>query len=210
MMRARLRAHTLLSPVPSQSHQRGKPATRRTLLSRRDTIPSGEHARASACAADAAAVIFAARLAPDATIALYAAKGSELDAARIDAWARGAGIAIAYPRVVADQRLLAFHLAAPDDLVATRLGLREPRADAPIVELADIDAFVVPGLAFDRGGGRIGWGRGHYDATLAAAPHALALALAFELQLVEHVPREPHDRLVDVIVTERATYWIAS
>ena len=141
-----------------------------------------------------------------AIVGLYAAKGSELDTSRIDAWARDAGIVVAYPRVVAEARLLAFHRATLAELAASRLGIPEPRGDAPAVALADVAAFVIPGLAFDRQGGRVGWGRGHYDATLAAAPHALAIGLAFELQLVDHVPRESHDRSVDVVVTVRATY----
>ncbi len=203
-------AHTLHWPVPSQSYKRSKPATRRTLLSRRDALAADEYATGSALAADAVAAILATRVADGGVVGLYAAKGSELDTSRIDAWARGAGVTIAYPRVVADTRLLDFHLATRDELATSRIGIPEPRLDAPEIALADIVAFVVPGVAFDRAGGRVGWGRGHYDATLAAAPRALAIGLAFELQLVERVPRESHDRSVDVVVTERATYWIGT
>ena len=67
-------------------------------------------------------------------------------------------------------------------------------------------AFVVPGLAFDRAGGRIGWGRGHYDATLAAAPNARRIGLAFECQLVAEVPHAPHDVRLHFVVTELDTY----
>jgi 5-formyltetrahydrofolate cyclo-ligase len=62
-------------------------------------------------------------------------------------------------------------------------------------------------VAFDRGGGRVGWGRGHYDATLAAAaPGALRIGLGFECQLVERVPHDPHDALLHYVVTEAAVY----
>jgi 5-formyltetrahydrofolate cyclo-ligase len=97
-----------------------------------------------------------------------------------------------------------------DELAPTRFGLREPSADAQEVPVADIAAFVVPGLAFDRAGGRIGWGRGHYDATFAAAsPAALRVGLAYECQLIEHVAPEPHDVALHIIITEVATYVVA-
>ncbi|HEX5061643.1 MAG TPA: 5-formyltetrahydrofolate cyclo-ligase, partial [Kofleriaceae bacterium] len=74
-------------------------------------------------------------------------------------------------------------------------------------DLSEIAAVFVPGLAFDRAGGRIGWGRGYYDVTLAAAsPAALRIGLAFECQIIEHVPREPHDAALHYVVTEAAIY----
>ena len=77
------------------------------------------------------------------------------------------------------------------------------------VAVEEVAAFVVPGLAFDRAGGRVGWGRGHYDATLAAAsPGALRIGLAYECQLVEQVAREPHDAALHIIITEVATYTV--
>jgi 5-formyltetrahydrofolate cyclo-ligase len=62
---------------------------------------------------------------------------------------------------------------------------------------------LVPGVAFDARGRRLGRGRGHYDATLAGLPaSARRVGLAFELQIVSAVPQEPHDALLDTIVTE--------
>ena len=72
---------------------------------------------------------------------------------------------------------------------------------------ADVDLFLVPGLAFDLAGGRIGYGKGYYDRLLGAArPGAVFLALAFECQMVEHVPTSPRDVPVHLMVTERSTY----
>jgi len=141
-------------------------------------------------------------------VALYAAKGSEVETSRIDAHARARGARVVYPRMVDGQRALAFHEVTLDELVSSRLGLHEPHPGAPTVELSDIAAFVIPGLAFDRQGGRIGWGRGYYDATIARAPHALRIALAFECQVVERIPREAHDMAVHVIITEVGTYTV--
>lgn len=140
-------------------------------------------------------------------VALYAPKGTEVETSSLDALARGRGLRIAYPRIVAGDRRLAFHEIEPANLVLARFGLREPRPDAPSVDIASIAAFVIPGLAFDRDGGRVGWGRGYYDATLAvAAPSALRIGLAFECQLVERVPRDPHDAQLHYVVTETAVH----
>jgi 5-formyltetrahydrofolate cyclo-ligase len=150
------------------------------------------------------------RFAAGATVALYAAKGTEVETTAIDAALRAKGFVVVYPRVVDADRVLAFHVARADELVMTsRYALREPVATQPSVAVADIAAFFVPGVAFDREGGRLGWGRGHYDATLAAAkPDALRIGLAFECQVVERVEREAHDAPMHVIVTEVATHVV--
>jgi 5-formyltetrahydrofolate cyclo-ligase len=175
----------------------------------RDAMTAAERAAASAVICDAANALLA-RLRPGQLVTLYAAKGSEVDPARIDGFARAHALVVAYPRVQGHTRLLAFHAVAPEALAPARFGLSEPSADAPAVALGDVAAFVVPGLAFDRTGGRIGWGRGHYDATLAAAsPSALRIGLAYECQVVEEVTREPHDAALHFIITEVATHAVA-
>jgi len=196
-----------VSPSTGQG-PRGKHATRRSLLARRDALTERERAERSARIAATAHALLVDRVAPGATIALYAAKGSEVDPTALDATLRAAGFVVAYPRVVDDARELVFHAVSLDELVPARFGLREPRADAPVVPLAAIAAYVVPGLAFDRAGGRVGWGRGHYDATFAQAIAALRVGLAFECQLVERVPREAHDVLLQALVTEAAVYEV--
>lgn len=164
-------------------------------------------AAASLAICDAANALLAERLPPGAIVATYAAKGSEVETSRIDGFARAHGWVVAYPRVDGSARSLAFHAVSPEQLAPSRFGLREPSADAAAVAIDEITAFVVPGLAFDRSGGRIGWGRGHYDATFAAASDAaLRIGLAFECQLVEQVAREPHDVALHTIITEVTTY----
>ena len=153
--------------------------------------------------------LLASKLQPRDLLALYAAKGSEVETGLIDAAARRAGFRIVYPRVVEGDRVLAFHEVQRDELVSSRFALFEPRAEMQQVALGDIAAFVVPGLAFDRAGGRVGWGRGHYDATFAQARmDALRIGLAFECQLVDRVPREAHDAVVHFVITEAATYVV--
>jgi 5-formyltetrahydrofolate cyclo-ligase len=184
-----------------------KAQTRQTILARRDAMSAIARAAASAEIAQRTAALLS--LHRVATVALYAPKGSEVDTAALDAAIRTAGGSVVYPRVdhAHAARELAFHVVVPADLVPARFGLREPAPDARTqVALAGIDAFIVPGLAFDREGGRIGWGRGHYDATLSAVPSALRIGLGFECQLVATVPHEPHDVRLHFVVTELDTY----
>jgi len=166
-------------------------------------------ASASQTICDAAKALLAQRLSPGAVLAMYAAKGSEVDTSEIDGFARAQGWIVAYPRVSGGARSLTFHAVALDELAPSRFGLREPSADAAAVGVDEVTAFIVPGLAFDRSGGRIGWGRGHYDATFAkASPAAQRIGLAFECQLVEQVAREPHDVALHIIITEVATHLV--
>jgi 5-formyltetrahydrofolate cyclo-ligase len=87
-------------------------------------------------------------------------------------------------------------------------GVLEPRAGDRLLlaSLASSSAVVlVPGLAFDERGDRLGRGGGHYDRFLREARRhggLVAIAMAFELQVVAEVPREGHDEPVDLIVTE--------
>jgi hypothetical protein len=67
-----------------------------------------------------------------------------------------------------------------------------------------IDLAVVPGVSFDRRGHRIGYGMGYYDSLLGQT-RCKKIGLAYDLQIVEHVPNEPHDVAVDMIVTESET-----
>jgi 5-formyltetrahydrofolate cyclo-ligase len=98
---------------------------------------------------------------------------------------------------------LSFRLWQPGDvLVKGGFGVREPGPDAP--EVFPV-ALLVPLVAFDRSGGRIGYGKGHFDRAIAAleSKHpVLTIGLAYAVQEIEQVPVESHDRLLDVIITE--------
>jgi 5-formyltetrahydrofolate cyclo-ligase len=136
------------------------------------------------------------------TVALYAPLGAELDAGPITLAALARGAAVVFPRVVPGSRRLSFARCAPADLVRGPLGAAEPPPGAPEVALAEIGCVIVPGVAFSEDGLRLGRGGGYYDATLAAMPAATRIGVAFDLQLVPALPREPHDALLDLVVTE--------
>jgi 5-formyltetrahydrofolate cyclo-ligase len=187
-----------------------KPRLRGEARARRDAFDAASRA----AAADAiAARVDAEVLAPlpaGAVVCLYDAIGSEVPTRAIAARAVARGLALAYPRVVAGTLELALHRAAPEALVPGTWNILEPPPDAPALRPDQIAVVLLPGLAFDHRGARLGWGRGHYDATFAAAPDRLRVGLAFEAQLVEHLPTDPHDLFVHLIVTEAAVHRCAA
>jgi 5-formyltetrahydrofolate cyclo-ligase len=188
---------------------RSKRATRQTLRAIRDSLSREERAIATAAITRSANALIARRLNAGDVLAVYAAKGTEVDTTAIADEAIHRGITVVYPRVIGGERTLVFHAVAAADLAPGQFGLKEPREDAPVVPLDRIAAFVIPGLAFDREGGRTGWGMGHYDATLAQAPAALRIGLAFECQIIDRVPRDAHDVAMHHVITEVATYSVA-
>lgn len=85
-----------------------------------------------------------------------------------------------------------------------RFGIREPAGSCPTVPLNRLDLVLVPGLAFDVHGRRLGRGKGYYDRLLAAV-RGTSCGVAFDEQIVTDIPREPHDALVNCILTP--TRW---
>jgi 5-formyltetrahydrofolate cyclo-ligase len=111
-------------------------------------------------------------------------------------WPEGKRVAL--PRVAGDE--LSVHwVACREELVPGKFGILEPRADAPSAGRA-FDLILVPGMAFDRTGGRLGRGKGYYDRFLTSASGFVA-GVCFDDQLVSEVPREPHDARIDAVVT---------
>lgn len=96
--------------------------------------------------------------------------------------------------------------AVVEDLEAvreSRPGLREPGADAVVIAGGDLDLVLVPGLAFDRSGRRLGRGGGFYDRFLAGLPGETAtVGVCFGVQVVDAVPVDAHDVRVDWLLTE--------
>jgi 5-formyltetrahydrofolate cyclo-ligase len=138
-------------------------------------------------------------------IGIYAALPGEVETAGLlrELWARRKLVVL--PRLEAGGlRLCAFRKGEP--LRTGRLGLREPGPDSAAVAADRVDLFVVPGLYFDRAGGRLGRGRGYYDRLLASARRdAVRLGLCFSERLIPEVPVGPLDQPMDYVITERET-----
>jgi 5-formyltetrahydrofolate cyclo-ligase len=133
-------------------------------------------------------------------IGSYVAVGSELDPAPLEAILRLRGQRIALPVVSAADTPLrfAFHETV-DTLTAGPVGnIPQPLASA---QLAQPDALLVPLLAADARGCRLGQGAGFYDRTIAARKPIFTLGLAFDCQLVAHLDQAPWDEPLDAIMT---------
>lgn len=144
-----------------------------------------------------------------AAVMFYASFGSEVRTGALILDALAAGKAAAVPVCLPDGRLLPsliWHF--PEDLAPGRFGVPEPKSGClRPASPADFDLIVVPGVAFDRRGYRLGYGAGCYDRFLRETrPGAVFMGLAFELQLVDDVHPEPHDVAVHLIVTEERVY----
>jgi 5-formyltetrahydrofolate cyclo-ligase len=139
-----------------------------------------------------------------AIVSAYSAIGDEADPAPLLAMLRERGNAIALPRVVGKGKPLDFHLYEPGaKLVPGGFGLSEPSPDWP---KAEPDVLVVPLLAFDRHGYRVGYGAGFYDRTLArlrASKRVLAAGFCFAAQEFDEVPHDGNDERLDWVVTEK-------
>lgn len=133
--------------------------------------------------------------------------GLELDTWPLVAQLEAAGKTVWVPRSVPADRSLVLH-RWPCPLETRRFGLQEPVPAAPALAAAAVDATIgcalVLGLAFDRSGYRLGHGAGYFDRFLAGRVFP-AVGIGFDLQLVEELPREPHDVAMSVVVTPSAT-----
>jgi 5-formyltetrahydrofolate cyclo-ligase len=141
------------------------------------------------------------RLAPGLVVASYRPVGGEADPAPLEQAALSAGCRIALPHVTsraAPIRFLAINPAA--ELVPGPFGLANPASDAP--EVAP-DIVLVPLVAFDAAGHRLGQGAGHYDRALAALPHAWRLGVAWSVQQVDLLAADTWDVPLHAIATEQ-------
>ena len=140
------------------------------------------------------------------TIGGYIPIGDELDCRPALAVVAAMGVRVCLPVVGPRGERLRFRQWQPgENLVTGPLGTFHPSPDAPTV---DPDVLLVPVVAFDGRGHRLGRGGGYYDSTLAALRAertVLAIGLAFDIQEVLEVPAEPNDQPLDMVITERRT-----
>jgi len=186
---------------------RRKAELRALLLSRRRAAPDP----AAAARAVAERLLGDLPLPQDAVVSGYWPLGGELDPRPCLRRLAARGHRVALPRMQGERRPLDFHLWQEDDpLVAGGFRVMQPAAAAPRVAP---DVLLVPLLAFDRRGGRLGYGKGYYDRTLRALREEgaarLAIGLAFALQEVAQVPLTAADEPLDAVVTELALHRCA-
>lgn len=183
---------------PARSLAEEKKALRAASLARR----SAAHSLAAGEAA-AAHFLAAVPLPPNAVVSAYWPMGEELDPRPLMEALHAAGHGICLPVVVRRAAPLVFRAWTPETVLSPNVfGVSAPPPEAPVVRP---DALLVPLLAFDADGWRLGYGGGYYDRTLRelrAGGGALAVGFGYAAQEVEALPREPFDEPLDWIVTE--------
>jgi 5-formyltetrahydrofolate cyclo-ligase len=126
---------------------------------------------------------------------------NEVDVRPLDEAARASGKIVAYPRMSDEGMILA--VADPASLHERGHLFAEPDEAAPPLEIDDKVLVIVPALAVDPNGNRIGYGRGLYDRLLTAiSPPAFALAVAYDFQVVAEIPVTNGDRAVGAVFTD--------
>jgi 5-formyltetrahydrofolate cyclo-ligase len=189
----------------SSALKREKRAMRRRVLAARDAIAPHERRRRSIAATDRALGL--PEVAAARTVLLFWSFGSEIDTGPLIERLDRLGIRLALPRID-DGEIEALAYRPGDPLRATSFGAFEP-AEGRLLAAGDLDVIAVPGVAFDRAGGRVGYGGGFYDRFLPRTrADAVRVGLCFDVQVLPgdaRVPSGHADLPVHVVVTESET-----
>ena len=172
---------------------------RRLVLRRRDAVPEEDRRANSRSIAER--VLSLPEIQSARAVMAFWSFGSEVETAELIERLHGAGKQVVLPRVEGHD-VVAVLYEPGDPTAPASFGAMEP-IGAEIVHPTEIDVVIAPGLAFDRRGGRVGYGAGFYDRFLRSVrPDVRVIALAFGVQIVDEAPRDEGDRPVDLIVTE--------
>lgn len=181
----------------------GKPGLRGYARTRRAALMSPRGRSRELSAAVVAGIAGSEAFRAASTVLTYLAFGSEVD---LVALTTERGKRFAVPLTHAPDSHMTFHLLDGADLLTSRSGLREPLAAAPRVSLTEVDLVLVPGLAFDVSGSRLGYGKGFFDRFLAelatVSPGVPTLGVTLDALVLEALPVEPHDVRVSHLATE--------
>ena len=184
-----------------------KAALRDAVLRRRGALPEGE--RASLSSRIVAAVLDLPSYRLSTVVLAYASFGTELRTDELLRRVLDDGKTLLLPRVERGELGLYRVRYLERDLAPGTWGIREPIPDrCPAVDPEGADFALIPGVAFDRRGRRLGYGGGFYDRLISGVlPDGVPLVSgAFEVQVVDEVPVGPQDAPVDAVVTEGAIY----
>lgn len=187
-----------------QVRLRAKRELRKRMRALRATLPPNAVAERSA--ALVARVLAHEAWAPARAIALFHSMPDEVQTGALIEAARKKGKRVALPVVTEEQALTfraPYEVPGEPPLSLSAFGILEPTEAAPLVDPATLDLVVVPALAFDPRGHRIGYGRGYYDRTLPLASSATHVGVAFDFQLIAEVPERAGDVPVHWIITDR-------
>ena len=136
-------------------------------------------------------------------VGAYFALGSEVTTELLMERAKIVGKKIALPRVEED-KITFYEPSSMKSLIrGGRFGIMEP---PPYGHISDIDILVVPGIAFDKKGNRLGYGKGYYD-RLLSGKRTFSIGLAYSFQLLENLPYDRYDKRLDAIASEDGLHY---
>jgi 5-formyltetrahydrofolate cyclo-ligase len=183
-----------------------KRALRKVMRARREALDPAERLQASRAVGERLLSL------PELSVALavtgYASTRGEIDPSRALAAVAAGGAVVAYPRVSSERPRLRFHPVLDETALAVgTFGIFEPPAGSPEIALERLDVVLLPGLAFDEQGRRLGYGGGYYDelaARVRAQPgrRGLLVGVGFDFQLVARCPAGENDVAIDCVVTD--------
>jgi len=182
--------------APDRSAKR---ALRAEMRRRREALPGADRRAASARIEEL--VLSLPEVEGAGTVLLFSSFGSEVDTSAVADRLLAGGHRLLLP-YLGTGGMEAAEVKPGDSLIPTSYGPKEPPGRVP-VDPHEVDVVIAPGLAFDAGGRRLGYGRGHYDRYLARlSPKTPRIGIGFEVQLVERVPAGPGDERLDIVVTD--------
>jgi 5-formyltetrahydrofolate cyclo-ligase len=190
--------------------RRAKVLMRKRFRSHRAALPSSAIAARSEALCARLLVLTAIVSAKQVALFWPITRFNEVDLRGVDEALRKRAIAVAYPAIDSISGAMSFHLVPDTEaLRPCDLGFMAPPLTTPTANALDV--VVVPGLAFDSLGYRIGYGGGFYDRALPlVCPPATAVGVAFEFQLAADIPRDENDVAVDVVITDKRKMLIGS
>lgn len=181
-----------------------KNSIRTTLLQRRMLLRRAEIASGSAAAQKQLLSLPA--FEQTKTLALYSPIRNEVETANLLSVALAMGKQVCYPRVFGDE-LYFFQVGSLADLQGGRFGVCEPGPQSTEVDPGQIGLLLVPGVAFDRHGHRLGYGRGYFDRLLSdGCFNGLSVGFCYDFQIQEKLPVEEHDQKVVLLVSDKEIY----
>lgn len=134
------------------------------------------------------------------TLCVYLSKQDEVDTEEIVTHLLSVHKRVVVPKIAEDS--LTLHEIKPHDtLTINHYGIPEPTDRRSVIDPHTVDMYIVPGLAFDRNGNRLGRGKGYYDRLLQNIQVPI-VGLAFSCQIMQVIPHESHDKQVSILITE--------
>lgn len=134
------------------------------------------------------------------TVMMYYPLGDEVDITSVIEQFAAEGKTVLLPQVTGDTTMVLRRYTGKQDLQEGAFGIMEPCGDI-FTAYDDIDMAIIPGMAFNEEGNRLGRGKGYYDRFLPLLPQDIyIIGVCFPFQLLPNIPTEPHDRKVDTVI----------